>query len=708
MDSDIGDMFTILSFLKLCKMYKKLKRRKPLVKKHAASRYKYPNRIPLLSLQKMRPTQQKFSEPIQHDSKESMEENLEAYTVIPDDQIEVYDEYIETKANDEDNHVQYHENDELMSTIVEEKPKIIMEAIPQEEAYTDQNYQYEISFEVNGERRHVVLGNGAVDTECETKYESQEIDENAICYDICADEQEVLVESTEEIQAVEVCPDEEQEEFCYEVNAEEIEEEYQVQEEQVQEYQVQEDHMQEDQVQEVQVHEVQVQEVQVQEIQVQEVHVEEDQVQEVHVEEDQVQEEHLQDPPKKRRRRRRRGDNAELDEENEVKEKKPRTRSFKVRPENLNRHQDGFFGRVFLDVKVHNEEQFILLTRMKRNAFEKLLKLMFKAMSKRAQHIYPEERLSVTLLYLAHATPFDVIAKHYKLGKTTIRNLVLETCEILYEILGPIYLREPTSEDFLKIAQDFRNTWKLPNCVGVIDGKHINLKKPRRTLLEEYNLTAMTSLVLMAACDAKHRFRSATVTVEAHQSTFAKGIMNNTLPLPPNAPLVDGSSNEFPYYYIGDTTFPLRSNLMRPYDTSTLDDKKLVFNYKLSHGQAILENTFIMLTSMWKVLLTTFDIAPLNCESIIMACIVLHNFVMMNGEDRWHNSDGTLNAELPHNYDENTDWISVETSQFQTALESITKFGGECNGTGNELRDTLAEHFYQDGSVEASAVIFEM
>lgn len=48
--------------------------------------------------------------------------------------------------------------------------------------------------------------------------------------------------------------------------------------------------------------------------------------------------------------------------------------------------------------------------------------------------------------------------------------------------------------------------------VGVVDGKHINIKKPRRTVLEEYNMNEIPGLVIMAACDAKYIFRTATVT----------------------------------------------------------------------------------------------------------------------------------------------------------------------------------------------------
>lgn len=186
-------------------------------------------------------------------------------------------------------------------------------------------------------------------------------------------------------------------------------------------------------------------------------------------------------------------------------------------------------------------------------------------------------------------------------------------------------------------------------------------------------------------------------TVESHQSTFAKGIINNTLPLPPNGLLGDDASTDFPYYYIGDSSFPLRTNLMRPFEGSTSNDKELYFNYRLSQGQSVTENTFIMLSSMWKILLTTFDLAPLNCESIVMACIVLYNFVMLNGGDRWHNADGTVNAELPHNVDESTAWVSVESIQYRSHLESIVEYVGESSPEASDLRNTLMEYFYREG-----------
>lgn len=197
--------------------------------------------------------------------------------------------------------------------------------------------------------------------------------------------------------------------------------------------------------------------------------------------------------------------------------------------------------------------------------------------------------------------------------------------------------------------------------------------------------------------------------MEPHQSTFTKGIMNNTLPLPPNGPLDENSSQDFPYYFIGDSTFSLKSNVMVPFDSTTLDDKEIFFNYKLSLGRTVMENAFHMLTSMWKVLLTTFDIAPINCESIVLASIVLYNFIMQHEDNRWYNSDGTINLEMSHNYDENTAWINAENVQFHPTMQAISKFGNDSINSALELRSVLADYFYHDGSaVETSNEVFEI
>ena len=108
------------------------------------------------------------------------------------------------------------------------------------------------------------------------------------------------------------------------------------------------------------------------------------------------------------------------------------------------------------------------------------------------------------------------------MGKTTIRNIILETCEVLWQLLSPIYLSEPTESQYKEIAQEFKNLWNMPNCVGAIDGKHVAIKRPANSGSAFYNYKKFFSIVLMAVCDAKYIFTAVSVGSYGSESDGGK------------------------------------------------------------------------------------------------------------------------------------------------------------------------------------------
>jgi len=54
------------------------------------------------------------------------------------------------------------------------------------------------------------------------------------------------------------------------------------------------------------------------------------------------------------------------------------------------------------------------------------------------------------------------------MGVSTISNIVQETCEVIWDILQPIEMSEPTTNDWLDIASGYFEKTQFPNTVGAV------------------------------------------------------------------------------------------------------------------------------------------------------------------------------------------------------------------------------------------------
>jgi hypothetical protein len=61
----------------------------------------------------------------------------------------------------------------------------------------------------------------------------------------------------------------------------------------------------------------------------------------------------------------------------------------------------------------------------------------------------------------------------FRVSLSGVSRIIRKTCAVIYEVLQPIYLKCPeTEEEWLSISQEFENIWNMPHCIGAIDGKH--------------------------------------------------------------------------------------------------------------------------------------------------------------------------------------------------------------------------------------------
>ena len=97
---------------------------------------------------------------------------------------------------------------------------------------------------------------------------------------------------------------------------------------------------------------------------------------------------------------------------------------------------------------------------------------------------------------------------------------------------------------------------------------------------------------------------------------------------PPPDKVVQSGVSDIPFFVLGDEALALDQNLMKSYPHRTAIGDERVFNYRLSWARRIVENAFGILCAKFRVLLRTMELDVSNAMQVVLACLVLHNFLM--------------------------------------------------------------------------------
>ena len=98
------------------------------------------------------------------------------------------------------------------------------------------------------------------------------------------------------------------------------------------------------------------------------------------------------------------------------------------------------------------------------------------------------------------------MAARFRLGVSTVHQIIKNTYEAIWVALSGDYLPEPTQAEWKIIEHGFREKWNFPNCTGALDSKHIQIQSPAKSGSLYFNYKDHFSLVLMALVDADYRF----------------------------------------------------------------------------------------------------------------------------------------------------------------------------------------------------------
>ncbi|XP_075985597.1 uncharacterized protein LOC142982798 [Anticarsia gemmatalis] len=296
-------------------------------------------------------------------------------------------------------------------------------------------------------------------------------------------------------------------------------------------------------------------------------------------------------------------------------------------------------------------------TRMSRTDFEILLNMVGPAIVKQdtkfRKSIDPHIRLAVTLRYLATGDSYGSLSYTFRVSKQVICHTIPKVCQEFFKgikffckVINIILeFQTPTNvNEWKEKSRNFEILWNFPHCIGAIDGKHVLLEAPPNSGSDYYNYKENYSLVLLAIVDAEYNFVYVNCGAKGKSSDsgvfqetpFYKALNEQQLNLPDPEPLTQGGPN-IPYVLVGDSTFALSENMMRPYPG--IHEKgclKRIFNYRLSRARRIVENVFGIMSVVFRVFRKAIPLRPVNAELVVMACVYLHNFLRRNTSSTAH------------------------------------------------------------------------
>ncbi|KAK0154865.1 Protein ALP1-like [Merluccius polli] len=286
-----------------------------------------------------------------------------------------------------------------------------------------------------------------------------------------------------------------------------------------------------------------------------------------------------------------------------------RDRRWYVRPLNTTRDQDGEFVSLVLPMRSLDEERHFQYFRMSAPKFDDLVSRVIRYLPDSHQNhrnpIGASQRLAVTLRYLATGIGLQALSASYKMGTSTVSGIVEEMCSAIWDALQGEYMAFPS---------------RVTSIITKV----------------------FFSIVLMAAADANYRFVYVDVGAYGRESdggvlgrsAFGSRLAEGNLNLPAPA-VLPGTTTPSPFFFLGDEAFPLQVNLMRPYPGTNLQDRKRIYNYRLSRARRVVENAFGILAARFRIFGRPIDCQPEKAVKIVKACVALHNFLASTERARY-------------------------------------------------------------------------
>ena len=163
-----------------------------------------------------------------------------------------------------------------------------------------------------------------------------------------------------------------------------------------------------------------------------------------------------------------------------------RPRRFWVRPGRTQLWWKNFLNNVVVD------EEWKENLRMTKRTFMELCEELSPYIRKREtrlrEAIDVQTQVAITLYYLANEGRYRKVANAFGVSRSSVSLVVRSVTKAISERLVPKYIELPlTNEEVEEKASKYLEHHGFPQCIGAIDGTHIERKQPRENYTDFLN-----------------------------------------------------------------------------------------------------------------------------------------------------------------------------------------------------------------------------